>query len=117
MQFHVKIIIIRKKRRENLRVWREKNRAHVNEVERIRKQKKREEQNAKKSEPIIEPVSEGSNPINQTDVPSDIPVDKIIVVAMENMVLDAVEQVQDPEKNIEKPKAKRGRKPKCEVVM
>ena len=98
MQFHVKIIILRKNRRENLRVWREKNRAHVNEVERIRKQKKREEQNAKKSEPIIEPVSEESNPINQTDVPKDTPLEKTIVVAMENMVLDAVEQVQDPEK-------------------
>jgi len=106
-----------KKRKERLKVWREKNREHVNEVERLRKQKKREEQNAKKSVPVIESVSEESNPVNQTDVPKDTLVDKIIVAAMENMVLDAVETVQEPEKNIEKPKAKRGRKPKCDVVM
>jgi hypothetical protein len=106
-----------KKRREQLRVWREKNRIHVNEVERLRKQKKREEQNAKKSVPVIEPVTEDSKPVNQTDVPKDIPLDKTIVAAMENMVLNAVETVQEPEKNIEKPKAKRGRKPKCDVVI
>jgi len=107
----------KKRKLENLRVWREKNREHVNEVERLRKQKKREEQNAKKSVPVIESVSEESNPVNQTDVPNDTLVDKTIVAAMENMVLDAVETVQEPEKNIEKPKAKRGRKPKCDVVM
>jgi hypothetical protein len=106
-----------KKRREQLRVWREKNRIHVNEVERLRKQKKREEQNAKKSVPVIEPVTEDSKPVNQTDVPKDTPLDKTIVAAMENMVLNAVETVQEPEKNIEKPKAKRGRKPKCDVVI
>lgn len=107
----------KEKKLENVKAWREKNRAHVNELERLRRQKKRVEQNAKKSEPVIEPVSEGSNPINQTDVPKDTPLEKTIVAAMENMLLDAVEQVQDPEKKIEKPKAKRGRKPKCEVVM
>ena len=106
-----------KKRKERLKVWREKNREHVNEVERLRKQKKREEQNAKKSVPVIEPVTEDSNPVNQTDVPNDTLVDKTIVAAIEKIVLDAVETVQEPEKNIEKPKAKRGRKPKCDVVM
>jgi len=107
----------KKRKLENLRVWREKNREHVNEVERLRKQKKREEQNAKKSVPVIEPVTEDSNPVNQTDVPNDTLVDKTIVAAIEKIVLDAVETVQEPEKNIEKPKAKRGRKPKCDVVM
>jgi hypothetical protein len=107
----------KQKKLENVKAWREKNREHVNELERLRRQKKREEQNAKKSVPVIEPVTEDSKPVNQTDVPKDIPLDKTIVAAMENMVLDAVETVQEPEKNIEKPKAKRGRKPKCDVVI
>ena len=107
----------KEKKLENVKAWREKNREHVNELERLRRQKKREEQNAKKSVPVIEPVTEDSKPVNQTDVPKDTPLEKTIVAAMENMVLDAVETVQEPEKNIEKPKAKRGRKPKCDVVI
>ena len=107
----------KQKKLENVKAWREKNRIHVNELERLRRQKKREEQNAKKSVPVIEPVTEDSKPVNQTDVPKDTPLEKTIVAAMEKIVLDAVETVQEPEKNIEKPKATRGRKPKCEVVM
>ena len=110
-----------KKRRENLRVWREKNRAHVNEVERIRKQKKREEQKSNKSvsviEPVVEPVIEQVKDVKPTETPLDI--EQTIVTGMDKIAIDTVEIVSVPDqvakndaekKVIEKPKAKRGSK-------
>ena len=106
---------------ENLRVWREKNRAHVNEVERIRKQKKREEQKSNKSvsviEPVVEPVIEQVKDVKPTETPLDI--EQTIVTGMDKIAIDTVEIVSVPDqvakndaekKVIEKPKAKRGSK-------
>jgi ribosomal protein L13E len=104
-----------------LRVWREKNRIHVNEVERLRKQKKREEQNAKKIvsviEPVVEPVIEAVKDNNSIETPLDI--EQTIVTGMDKIAIDTMEKVgmpdqliknDDENKTPEKPKAKRGRK-------
>jgi hypothetical protein len=110
-----------KKRREQLKAWREKNRAHVNEVERLRKQKKREEQKANKMvsviEPVVEPVIEAVKDVKPTETPLD--VEQTIVTGIDKIALDTVDKVgvsdqviknDDETKTAEKPKAKRGRK-------
>lgn len=106
---------------ENIKAWREKNRAHVNEVERLRKQKKREEQKAKKMvsviEPVVEPVIEAVKDVKPTETPLDS--EQTIVTGMDKIALDIGDKIGVPDqviknddetKTAEKPKAKRGRK-------